>query len=251
MAARGTKMPSESTAARDVALAAPRANVIRFADGDSLAHALADRVANDIARALADAPRATLALSGGNTPRRFFMALSQRELPWSRVDVVPVDERWVPPTHERANARLLREHLFQHHAKQATFVPLYADTATPEASLDVIEARVRALSHPFAAVVLGMGDDGHTASWFPGGDHLASALDPDEPARVVTMRAPGAPEPRITLTLPAVLDTPALHLHIEGPSKQRVLDRALAGDALPVTVLLQHAPRAPDIYWCP
>lgn len=251
MAARGTKMPSELPAARDVAHAEPRANVIRFADGDALACALADRIASDIARALANAPRATLALSGGNTPRRFFVALSQRELPWSRVDVVPVDERWVPPAHERANARLLREQLFQHHAQHAAFVPLYADTATPEASLGVIEARVRALSHPFAAVVLGMGDDGHTASWFPGGDHLARALDPDEPARVVTMRAPGAPEPRITLTLPAVLDTRALYLHIEGASKQRVLDRALAGDPLPVTVLLTHAPRAPDIYWCP
>jgi 6-phosphogluconolactonase len=96
-----------------------------------------------------------------------------------------------------------------------------------------------------------MGPDGHTASFFPGGDRLAEALDPANTAEVVPMRADGAGEPRITLTLPVLVASRALYLHIEGRDKRAVLEQAEQADsALPISSILRHAPQL-KIYWCP
>src|SRR5690606_17518849 len=135
---------------------------------------------------------ASLALSGGNTPKRFLQALSLQSLDWRDVIVTLVDERWVPESNERSNARLLRASLLQGLAAEARFLPLYRDTPEPEQALPEIERDLAALPSPFDAVVLGMGNDGHTASFFPGGDRLAEALDPTATASVLPMRAPGA-----------------------------------------------------------
>jgi 6-phosphogluconolactonase len=132
---------------------------------------------------------------------------------------------------------------------------LYTGDATPEAGLAVAEARIDALPLPFDVVVLGMGDDGHTASFFPGGDHLAEALDLEGNARVLPMRAPDAGEPRITLTLPTLVETGALYLLVCGDKKRDMLANATqglgaAGD-YPVRAVLtqQRVPLA--VYWCP
>lgn len=223
-----------------------------FADGETLAEALATRVAADLRAAIEARGGAVLALSGGTTPRRFLQQLSQQPLDWDKVTVTLVDERWVPPTHDRSNARLLREHLLQGPAAAAHFLPLYRDTETPEDALAELERRFDALPPAFDAIVLGMGTDGHTASFFPGGDHLAGALDPATSARLLPMRAPGAGEARITLTLPVLLAARQLYLHIEGAEKRAVLDRALAGagsDAeLPIRAVLAQASTPLAVY---
>lgn len=225
-----------------------------FTDPAALAEALSQSVATDLRTALQERQVASLALSGGNTPKAFMRALSAQSLNWSQVVVTLVDERWVPEDNARSNAALLREHLLQGPAAAARFLPLYRDTATPEEALAALEHDLAALPSPFDAVVLGMGNDGHTASFFPGGDRLADALDPDSTLRVLPMRAPGAGEPRITLTLPTLLAARHLYLHIEGEEKQAVLAQALggthAGAGYPVRAVLRHA-RAPlATYWC-
>ena len=224
-----------------------------FPDPATLAESLAAAIADNLRSALAARAHASLALSGGNTPKRFLQALSRQALPWQNVIVTLVDERWVPESNERSNARLLRANLLQGAAAEARFLPLYRDTPEPEPALPGIERDLATLPSPFDAIVLGMGNDGHTASFFPGGDHLADALDPATPAVVLPMRAPDAGEPRITLTLPPILSARHLYLHIEGAAKHLVLEDAItgndAGAGYPVRSVLRHATSPVQVFY--
>ncbi|MDR6841846.1 6-phosphogluconolactonase [Pseudoxanthomonas sacheonensis] len=224
-----------------------------FADPQALANALAHSVAEDLRAALAVRDTASIALSGGNTPKAFMQALALQELDWPGVMVTLVDERWVPESSERSNAALVRSNLLHGPAAQARFVPLYRDAPDPESAIGEIEDGLAILPRPFDVVVLGMGNDGHTASFFPGGDHLAAALDPATTALALPMRAPAAGEPRITLTLPPILAARRLYLHIEGISKQEVLAQAVSGEgqgaAYPIRSVLKQARSRVQIYW--
>jgi 6-phosphogluconolactonase len=226
-----------------------------FADGHALAMALAERVAERLRAGLLERDFALLAVSGGRTPLHFFDLLSRATLDWPRVQVTLVDERWVDESDPRSNARLVRGHLLQNNAAAARFVPLYTGAATPEEGQAEASRRIHALPLPFDAVVLGMGLDGHTASFFPGGDQLVAALDPNQPSGVLPMRAPDAGEPRITLTLSTLLQTRHLFLHIEGEDKRDVLAQALLGLGAaahyPVRAVLARAPVPVAVYWCP
>ncbi len=211
-----------------------------FEARETLAETLARDVADELTRAIEAKGKATLAVSGGSTPKLFFEKLSEIDIPWSRVSVTLVDERQVPETSERSNARLVRQHLLQNRAAAAKFIPLVGN---PDA------AKVPA----FDVAILGMGSDGHTASFFPGGDRLAEALDADSGKRLIEINAPGAGEPRLTFTLPMLEQAGRLALHIEGAEKQQVLKQALAAgpeEDMPVRAVLRGA--APvTLYWCP
>jgi 6-phosphogluconolactonase len=206
---------------------------------DALAESLARDVADELRRAIEAKGKATLAVSGGTTPKLFLAKLSEIDLPWQRVTVTLIDERQVPESSERSNARLVRETLLTNRAAVARFVPL---TGNGDA----------AGLPPFDVAVLGMGDDGHTASLFPGGDRLAEALgqaaDP-----IVEMRAPGIAEPRLTFTLPVLERSGRLKLHIEGARKKSVLDRALAEgpeEDMPIRAILRGSTPV-TLYWSP
>lgn len=225
-----------------------------FTDCSALAVALARRVAERLGAAIDARGHALLAVSGGTTPLDFFDALSRIELDWTQVRVTLVDERWVDETSERSNARLVRARLLQHAAAAATFVPLYTGAAGPDEGAAEVAANVAALPLPFDVVVLGMGADGHTASFLPGGDHLAEALDPDGETLVWPMHAPGL-EPRITLSLSLLLRARALFLHFEGEAKRKVFDDARhgLGDAshYPIRAVLTQTRLPVAVYWCP
>ncbi|MDC8010927.1 6-phosphogluconolactonase [Tahibacter soli] len=246
------KTATDGDCARDLA-----ANIreVRHGGREPLAQALAAAVADDLRAGIAQRGVASLAVSGGSTPRLFFDHLAQEDLDWSRVVVTLVDERWVPETDARSNAAMARKALLSNGSGRARFVPLYDDAPDPESALDVVDARLDDVPLPFDAVVLGMGLDGHTASFFPHGDRLAAALDPRGEARVISMRAEAAGEPRITLTLPTLLATQALYLHIEGDTKAQVLAQALAADAtaeeFPIRAVVRYAGEPVRLYWCP
>ena len=224
-----------------------------FADKPTLAKELAEAVADRIRAAIAETGTAAIAVSGGSTPGRFFQALGKtKDIDWSKVIVTLVDERWVDETSDRSNALLVNERMLQGPAATARFFPLYSGGAEPDAeSVARTNAMLAQLPERFAAVILGMGNDGHTASFFPGGDTLDEALTAAGPT--VSIRAPGAGEPRITFTLPRLLNTDGLYLHIEGEEKAIVLDIALADgpvEDMPVRAVLRSG-HAVNVYWCP
>ncbi|MBC8036119.1 MAG: 6-phosphogluconolactonase [Rhizobiales bacterium] len=211
-----------------------------FSDREGLAVQLANDVGNALRARIATNGMAKLAVSGGTTPKLFFEKLSRLDIGWSQVTVTLVDDRQVLESSERSNARLVRSSLIQDKAAAARFAPLYNN---PEA----------AKLEPFDAVVLGMGRDGHTASFFPGGDRLAEALDPATLQRIVEMRAPTAGEPRLTFTLPVLLAASFIALHIEGWEKRAALETALAGgpiEDMPIRAFFRA--KAPiTLYWSP
>jgi 6-phosphogluconolactonase len=224
-----------------------------FPTPEALAEALAGTIAAAIIKRLEKDGAAAIAVSGGTTPVRFFQALSKKSLNWSAVTITLVDERWVPADSPRSNAGLVRKNLLQGPASAASFVPLADAATTPEQGKAGIEQAIRALNLPFAAVTLGMGNDGHTASFFPGGDRLAEALKPSRGQIVETMHAEGAGEPRVTLTLPLLLAADMIAIQIEGAEKRAALDAAMQpGPAtdMPIRAVLASQP-APDIFWCP
>jgi len=214
-----------------------------FASAEALAEALADAVAANLANGIRTRGMGVLAVSGGSTPKRFFKALSKRKLDWKNVIVTLVDERWVDSSSDRSNARLVFDNLLQNEARCAAFVSLWSGGDRPDSeAVKRTNATLKNLASPFDAVILGMGNDGHTASFFPGGDTLHEALTSKGPA--IALNAQGAGEPRITLTLPVVLSTRALYLHIEGAEKAATLEAAL-GDGpiedMPIRAVLRQA----------
>lgn len=225
-----------------------------FADASALAEGLADAVAAVLKTAIAERGSATIAVSGGSTPKQFFKALSARDLDWSKVTVTLVDERFVPADNPRSNHLLVAENLLCGAAAKARFLPLYRDTATIEEAARLSSTELSSLPAPLDVAILGMGNDGHTASFFPGGDRLAEALSATTPRGVITMEAEGAGETRLTLTFSSLQDAHFLVLHIEGQAKKDTLDKALAaGDEndMPVRAVLRRTATPVDIYWAP
>lgn len=219
-----------------------------------LAAALADAVAEVLNAAIAARGHATLAVSGGSTPKRFLEALSGRDIDWPKITVTLVDERFVPPDNERSNEGLVRRHLLQGKAAAAGFVGLWRKTHCVEEAAQQSLRDIARLPTPLDVVVLGMGTDGHTASFFADAEGLALLIDPTCPVPVLPVKAPSAGEPRLTLTLPLIAQARFLALHIEGDEKQRVLARALDGataQELPVQAVLDHAVGPLHIFHAP
>ena len=207
---------------------------------DALMQGLAGVIAGELRAALVAGP-ATLSVPGGTTPGPVFDALSGMALDWSRVAVLLNDERWVGEDSPRSNTRLLRQRLLVGRAAVAELVPLYAPMATPEEGLAVL-AKGIAPHLPISVLLLGMGDDMHTASLFPGADHLSAALAEDAPI-LMALRAEAAGEPRITLTARVLRAAHNIHLLITGADKRAALERAmqLPPDKAPVRVVMDQA----------
>ena len=215
-----------------------------YPDRAALMAGLASVMVKELASALRNGP-ATLSVPGGTTPGPGFDALSVADLDWARVFVLLNDERWVGEDSPRSNTRLLRERLLQRKAAAATLLPLYAPAPKPEDRLEQL-AQTIAPHLPISVLLLGMGNDMHTASLFPGADHLSQALSPDAPV-LMALRADAAGEPRITLSARVLQAAQHIHILIPGPEKRQALDRAqtLPPELAPIRTVLDQA----TVHW--
>lgn len=216
--------------------------------------AIAAHIANALRAAIAERGQASLAVSGGKSPIPVFEALRGQVLDWSRVTVVLVDERVVPHGHADSNTGLVQRHLLQGAAAQARFLPFFGEV-TPQLTAVVLDAlvddataRIDTLPWPLDVALLGMGEDGHTASLFPGAAGFARAMATDE--RLAWVVPDTAPHARLTFTLHALLSARELLLALAGKTKYAVYRRAReqADVALPVSLVLNQD-RTPVSVW--
>lgn len=220
--------------------------LVEYSSRDALMSGLARIIAQELAAEIAANGTAALAVPGGTTPGPIFDALSLVDLPWENVSVLLGDERWVPETSERSNTALLRRRLLQNNAAKATLLPLYAPAERPEDRLNELSQAIETVL-PLTVCVMGMGADMHTASIFPEADLLAEAFALDAPV-LLPMRAPGAPEPRITLTARVLAGAKHRHILITGAEKRAALENAiLINDPMkaPICAVLSGA----TIHW--
>ena len=226
------------------------ADLHAFGRREDAAAALAEAVLHRLATGLSARGAATLVVPGGTSPAALFACLRCADLDWSRVTVVPSDERWVPVTDPESNERLLRETLCIDAASDARLLGLYRDTPTPRAALDEVAAALDALPTVVDAVVLGMGADGHTASLFPDARNIAACLETSAPC-VAPQRPPGE-TPRLSLSLARLRATKSLSLLCFGEDKRAAYTRAAEpgpSTQYPVRGVI-HQSRVPlSVYW--
>jgi len=202
-------------------------NYKSFAVRDVMVEMAAQQIAEAIKAAVEIRGEASVMLSGGSSPRPVYEALGQMELPWEKVTIGLVDDRWINRGQAGSNETFLDETLLKGAAKTAKFIGLKTNDANPAAGVTASNAQISAIVQPFDVCVMGMGLDGHTASWFPNSKGVKEALDPYNLDAVIAIDARGCtmagdhPD-RITLTLSAIMASKQIILMIPGAGKSNV-----------------------------
>ena len=215
---------SESHAAQN----RPTPQCVKFQDISALDNALAEYVAQRLSEAIAARGNASLVVSGGSTPLGFFRRLATISLPWSNIQITLADERWVPIDHPDSNEGQLRR-IFPASAL-ISMVSLRGEADSPEQQVTQLNQRLQACA-PFDLVILGMGNDAHTASLFPDAPQLQTGLDPAASDACLLVDPPVAPHQRISMTLARLLNAEQILVHITGEEKANVLQTAWSANS--------------------
>jgi len=218
---------------------------------ESLAEDLSHNIVEILKQSIKSDGRASLAVSGGRTPIPLLEALSDLKLDWSSVDLTLVDDRWVEPSHEDSNEKLVRAHLIKNKAKKINFVPLKNNSKTAKDGYKLSEESLQQVKSPFDVIVLGVGSDGHTASLFPCSDELTEGMDLNNPCRLIATSPKTAPYERMSLTAKAIIDSKNIFLHLNGSDKLHTLELAMTNKdsmKMPIYYFLEKGLK---IYWSP
>ena len=228
-----------------------------FSDADACSLALAQALTQELQRLLDLQARVVLAVSGGQSPRVMMAALSHADVDWPRVLIQWVDERLLSRHHPNSNSELIESVLRQHQAAVSQWhnvLPVVAGSPR-ELVDDEQEAVLQPASKRYQKpdiVVLGMGEDGHTASLFPHAKQLPQALNPHNTVPLMLLQDVAAPYARISMTLPAILSAKAIFIAAYGQKKRTVLQQAAKQlDAnLPISSVFHHAQKIPVYVYC-
>jgi 6-phosphogluconolactonase len=225
---------------------------LSFENPDPLTSAFAEDLVSILKTGIKTRGRASLIVSGGRTPLALFKQLSDTDLEWDKVDVTLADERWVNEDHDASNTSLVKNNLIQNKAATARFVELKSDVEDANEGVNIAERNLASMSQPFDALILGMGEDGHTASLFPCSEQVNDGLDMSSGRTCIAVQPTTAPHQRISLTLPALLNSRHIFLHLTGEKKKQVLLDAIenATEAQkPITAVVNRAPVT--LMWAP
>ncbi|NDV90602.1 6-phosphogluconolactonase [Alteromonas sp. 345S023] len=225
---------------------------LSFDNADALTSAFADDLVSILKTGIRTRGRASLVVSGGRTPLALFKQLSETDLEWDKVDITLADERWVDEDHSDSNTSLVKNNLIKNKASAARFVELKSEPSDANEGVNAAEAALASMSQPFDALILGMGEDGHTASLFPCSEQINDGLDMSSGRTCIAVQPTTAPHQRISLTLPALLNSRNIFLHLTGEKKKHVLLDALdnASEAQkPITAVVNRAPVT--LMWAP
>ncbi len=225
-----------------------------YPDQAALEAGLVEAIEATLLAAVAARGVACMALSGGSSPVSVYKALSKRNLPWSQVQLTLTDERWVDAKDPASNEAMIRANLLQGSAAKARFTGFKTPADTPKQAEAQIHAALSTLSQPFDLVLLGMGEDGHTASLFPGGEGLESALDQGGLSKVRAVQPAGDAVARLSLSLPSLLSARRIALLITGPKKWAVYQKACEAGPMveaPIRGVLHCAPVPTEVFWGP
>ncbi len=225
-----------------------------FTSTQQLAENLAEKIAGSLTDSISSKKHASLVVSGGSTPRPLFSQLSLKKIAWQKVTITLADERWVKSTDPSSNELLVRSLLLQNEAVNARFIGLKNSAPTATDGKLKCHKAISVISRPFDVVILGMGNDGHTASLFPGADGLENAVDMQSGLSCIALTPPDTPHERMSLTLPALLDSAKIILHISGEGKRKVLEKALSQGSpndMPIRWILRQQKTPVQIFWAP
>lgn len=223
-----------------------------FTTQDELVEMLSRSIADNLKHAIRTKGKASLLVSGGNTPKPLFKRLSELPLEWEKVTVGLCDERWVSTSHEDSNEHLVKTYLLQGNASKATFVGMYKEGIDIEDAQGECAEKMKEALYPFDILILGMGSDAHTASLFPGNVKLDKAFDLQNEALCITIKPTTAPYKRMSLTRQAILGAEHIYLHFEGKEKYDVYKEALNGDdiyTMPIRAILHQDIKDVEVYY--
>jgi len=223
-----------------------------FGDAGLLNNTLAEQIKEILVNAVQQRGQAYLVVSGGKTPVELFKILAQVKLPWDKVTITLADERCVGADDKERNEHLVKHFLLQHEAKKAKFVSLFDEYSHPADSLRKTTDAISSLP-VFDAVILGMGEDGHTASLFPCSDEIAQGLD-DNTDAVLLVTPKTALHQRVSLSKKRLLNSRIIFLHLVGEKKRSVLTQALAARdpmLMPVSAFLNNQNTQVQVMYAP
>jgi 6-phosphogluconolactonase len=228
----------------------------KFDTAEDMFRVLADEIVARLKQGVVERGVASLVGSGGTTPGALYDILAGRDAPWDKVTVTLSDERWVAPTEDGSNEKLVRERLLVGKAAAARIVPMKTDDASPDTAETKVGAAIAAIPRPFDVTLLGMGDDGHTASLYPHSQGLDKSLDVSDPALVRGVHTDHAVKTgeRMTLTLRALLDSRWIVILLKGDDKLKTYNAAAAGNDvqdMPVRALLNQSKVPVQVFWAP
>lgn len=194
---------------------------------------------------------ASLIVSGGNTPKPLFALLRKQELAWDKVTISLADERWVDADDDASNEKMVRQHLLQDAAAAATFIGLKQDTSDAADAVDICSQHIQQASRPFDVLILGMGEDGHTASLFPCSEQLPQAMNLRRTAPYIAVQPTTAPHQRMSLSFAALLHSRSVFLHFTGDKKRQVLNDAMANTETPLPIAAVAQAVDVELVWAP
>lgn len=222
-----------------------------FLEQKELIDTLSSKIIDNLQEAILKKGSASLLVSGGSTPKPLFEKLSSVDITWEKVKIALCDERWIDKNHKDSNEKLVRDSLLVNFAKKAKFISMYQEYINIEDAQDVCSDIYEKELFPFDVLILGMGNDGHTASLFPNNIKLKEALETTK-GFCICMKPDTAPYERMSLTKTAILSATNIYLHFEGVEKQDVYKKVLEGASsndMPVSAILNQDKKKIEVYY--